>query len=87
MDHGYALAAGTLQTLPRKRKRSNERKREKDRLRQKNRVNIGVAYSRWKALKVEKGMKSDAEVACYLLDRYRITVCARLFEVTSFASL
>ncbi|XP_048031226.1 uncharacterized protein si:ch211-40k21.5 isoform X4 [Megalobrama amblycephala] len=69
MDHGYALAAGTLQTLPRKRKRSNERKREKDRLRQKNRVNIGVAYSRWKALKVEKGMKSDAEVACYLLDR------------------
>ncbi|XP_039540482.1 uncharacterized protein si:ch211-40k21.5 isoform X4 [Pimephales promelas] len=68
MDHGYALAAGTIQTLPRKRKRSDE-KREKDRLRQKNRVNIGAAYSRWKALKVEKGMKNDAEVARYLLDR------------------
>ncbi|XDV47867.1 hypothetical protein PO909_017412 [Leuciscus waleckii] len=68
MDHGYALAAGTLQTLSRKRKRSDE-KRERDRLRQKNRVNIGSAYSRWKALKVEKGMKNDAEVARYLLDR------------------
>jgi len=68
MDHGYALAAGTIQTPPRKRKRSDE-KREKDRLRQKNRVNIGAAYSRWKALKVEKGMKNDAEVARYLLDR------------------
>ncbi|XP_050954100.1 uncharacterized protein si:ch211-40k21.5 isoform X1 [Labeo rohita] len=69
MDHCYALTAETLQTPPRKRKRSDGRKRERDRLRQKNRVNIGVAYSRWKALKVEKGMKNDAEVACYLLDR------------------
>ncbi|XP_052452046.1 uncharacterized protein si:ch211-40k21.5 isoform X1 [Carassius gibelio] len=69
MDHCYALTADTLQTLPRKRKKSDVKKRERDRLRQKNRVNIGVAYSRWKALKVEKGMKNDAEVACYLLDR------------------
>ncbi|KAL0156308.1 hypothetical protein M9458_047554, partial [Cirrhinus mrigala] len=68
MDHCYALTAGTLQTLPRKRKRSDGRKRARDRLRQKNRVNIGIAYSRWKALKMEKGMKNDAEVACYLLD-------------------
>jgi len=44
MDHGYALAAGTIQTLPRKRKRSDEKR-------------------------VEKGMKNDAEVARYLLDR------------------
>ncbi|XP_043082257.1 uncharacterized protein si:ch211-40k21.5 isoform X2 [Puntigrus tetrazona] len=68
MDHCYALTA-ELQTLPKKRRKSDVKKRERDRLRQKNRVNIGVAYSRWKALKAEKGMKNDAEVACYLLDR------------------
>ncbi|XP_058620956.1 uncharacterized protein si:ch211-40k21.5 isoform X2 [Onychostoma macrolepis] len=69
MDHCYALTTETLQTRPKKRKKSDVMKRERDRLRQKNRVNIGVAYSRWKALKAEKGMKNDAEVACYLLDR------------------
>lgn len=69
MDHCYALTAETLQTLPKKRKKSDVKKRERDRLRQKNRVNIGVAYSRWKALKAEKGLKNDAEVACFLLDR------------------
>ncbi|XP_042608046.1 uncharacterized protein si:ch211-40k21.5 isoform X2 [Cyprinus carpio] len=84
MDHCYALTAETLQTLPRKRKKSDVKKRERDRLRQKNRVNIGVAYSRWKALKVEKGMKNDAEVACYLLDR----VCGgHLLQDKSSASL
>ncbi|XP_016092404.1 uncharacterized protein [Sinocyclocheilus grahami] len=84
MDHCYALPAETLQTLPRKRKKSDVKKRERDRLRQKNRVNIGVAYSRWKALKVEKGMKNDAEVACYLLDR----VCGgHLLQDKSSASL
>ncbi len=69
MDHSYALTAETLQTLPKKRKKFDLKKRERDRLKQKNRVNLGVAYSRWKALKAEKGMKNDAEVACYLLDR------------------
>ncbi|XP_016379803.1 uncharacterized protein LOC107717535 [Sinocyclocheilus rhinocerous] len=68
MDHCYASTAETIQALPKKRKRT-DMKRERDRLRQKNRVNIGEEYSRWKALKVEKGMKNDMEVACYLLDR------------------
>ncbi|KAK7123424.1 hypothetical protein R3I93_021751 [Phoxinus phoxinus] len=81
MDHGYALAAGTSQTPPRKRKRSDE-KREKDRLRQKNRVNIGAAYSRWKALKVERGLKNDAEVARYLLDR----VCGEHLSQDQFSA-
>lgn len=68
MDHCYASTTETIQTLPRKQKRTDV-KRERDRLRQKNRISVGEAYSRWKALKVEKGMKNDAEVACYLLDR------------------
>ncbi|XP_016327467.1 uncharacterized protein LOC107677180 isoform X3 [Sinocyclocheilus anshuiensis] len=68
MDHCYASTAETIQALSKKRKRTDV-KRERDRLRQKNRVNIGEEYSRWKALKVEKGMKNDMEVACYLLDR------------------
>lgn len=37
-------------------------------LRDRHRVDIGVAFKRWRALKAEKGLKSDSEVALCLLD-------------------
>ncbi|XP_051550939.1 protein NLRC5-like isoform X2 [Myxocyprinus asiaticus] len=36
---------------------------------QKNTVNIGSEFARWKTLKAQKGLKSDEEVAFYLLNR------------------
>lgn len=39
------------------------------RRRQRTRINIGAAFIRWKSLKMAKGFQSDAEVACFLLDR------------------
>ena len=35
----------------------------------KTRVNIGVAFPEWRSLMGEKGFKSDAEVASFLLER------------------
>ncbi|XP_041812907.1 activating transcription factor 7-interacting protein 2 [Chelmon rostratus] len=35
------------------------------------RVNIGVAFERWRALKKENGLRSDAEVALHLLDEMK----------------
>ncbi|XP_078146342.1 uncharacterized protein LOC139921417 [Centroberyx gerrardi] len=43
-------------------------KKESDRIRAKSRVNIGGALPRWKALKDEKGLRRDADVAQFLLD-------------------
>lgn len=34
---------------------------------QRPRVNIGLAFERWRALRAETGLISDAEVALYLL--------------------
>ncbi len=34
----------------------------------KTRVSIGVALPRWRALKEEKGMREDTDVALFLLD-------------------
>ena len=36
---------------------------------QKIRINTGVAFSRWKLLMRDKCFQSDADVACFLLDR------------------
>lgn len=33
-----------------------------------SRVNIGLAFERWRELKAENGLRSDAEVALCLLD-------------------
>ncbi len=33
------------------------------------RVNIGSAFQRWRELKEREGLRSDAEVALFLLDR------------------
>lgn len=38
------------------------------RTRQRPRVTIGLAFERWRALRAETGLRSDAEVALYLLN-------------------
>lgn len=75
MDHGYALAARMEQIMPIRRNYTNGIRRQRDGEKQINRVNIGIAYSKWKALKEKKGFRNDADVACYLLDRYSHIVC------------
>lgn len=55
-----------------KRIRSEEQKWKKkfyDQARAKSRVNIGEAFQQWRDLREIKGMKTDAEVALFLLDR------------------
>uniref|UniRef100_A0A672QPG9 Uncharacterized protein n=1 Tax=Sinocyclocheilus grahami TaxID=75366 RepID=A0A672QPG9_SINGR len=37
--------------------------------RSRTRVNIGSAFQRWRELKERKGLRSDAKVALFLLDR------------------
>ncbi|XP_070683833.1 uncharacterized protein [Pempheris klunzingeri] len=51
------------------RKRSDA-KRQSDQSRNKTRVNLGFAFSRWRAAKERMGLKSDEELACFFLDRY-----------------
>ncbi|XP_041834095.1 uncharacterized protein LOC121635100 [Melanotaenia boesemani] len=41
-----------------------------DQKRGKTRINIGVAFTRWRQLRNNKGLKSDAELATFLLDRF-----------------
>ena len=53
---------------PRKRTYA-EHKRALDRARSKTRVNLGVAFPRWRELKDRMNMKSDAEVGMFLLDK------------------
>lgn len=77
MDHAYSLLLPAENTAedsetvvrPKKRKQGGEAKKQRDRKRDKCRVAIGVAFPRWKSLMKEKGLRSDAEVACFLLDR------------------
>ncbi|XP_059917444.1 uncharacterized protein LOC132464840 [Gadus macrocephalus] len=45
-------------------------KREAERARNKTRVNIGVAYERWRELRDLRNLKSDAEMATFLIDSY-----------------
>ncbi|CAM4572884.1 unnamed protein product [Leuciscus chuanchicus] len=52
-----------------KRKYSNA-KRASDKARSKTRVNLGLAFVRWRQMKFAFGLKSDAELATFLLDRY-----------------
>ncbi|XP_065109924.1 uncharacterized protein [Paramisgurnus dabryanus] len=47
-----------------------ERKKAYDKARSRTRVNIGSAFQRWRDLKEHEGLRSDAEVAFFLLDRY-----------------
>lgn len=45
------------------------KKKELDRPRNKMRVNIGAAFPRWRELRVLKGLKTNAELATFLLDK------------------
>ncbi|XP_073669281.1 uncharacterized protein [Paramisgurnus dabryanus] len=69
-DHTYAEAKSKELSEPTKK----ELKRKRDRRIQKSRVNIGIAFSRWKELMKAKEFQRDAEVACFLLDSYESTL-------------
>ncbi len=66
-DHAYAAAQERESPSPRKGKR--ELKRQRGRHIQKTRVNLGLAFTRWKELMKEKDFQRDAEVASFLLDK------------------
>uniref|UniRef100_A0A672LAQ1 Uncharacterized protein n=1 Tax=Sinocyclocheilus grahami TaxID=75366 RepID=A0A672LAQ1_SINGR len=40
-----------------------------DKARSRTRINIGSAFQRWRELKEREGLRSDGEVALFLLDR------------------
>uniref|UniRef100_A0A3Q3JEP6 Uncharacterized protein n=1 Tax=Monopterus albus TaxID=43700 RepID=A0A3Q3JEP6_MONAL len=44
-------------------------KRKLDAAGSKTRINTGVAFERWRQVRGQKGLKGDAMVAVYLLDR------------------
>ncbi|XP_049419260.1 Krueppel homolog 1-like isoform X1 [Epinephelus fuscoguttatus] len=72
-DHTYYLAeekAKERELSPSRKQKHEEAKRNRDRRRQKTRVNIGVAFPKWKSLMREKCFQSDADVACFLLESY-----------------
>ena len=54
---------------PTKKRKYSQNKRELDKARSKTRVNLGLAFPRWRALKERMGLKSDAELGIFLLDR------------------
>lgn len=43
-------------------------RKESDRLRVKTRINISYCFTRWRKLKEEKNLRTDADVANYLLN-------------------
>ncbi|XP_029907330.1 uncharacterized protein LOC115359125 [Myripristis murdjan] len=72
-DHTYYIGlhrASKREASPSRRSQLVEAKRVRDQERQKTRVNIGAAFPRWRALRRDKRLNSDTEVACFLLDSY-----------------
>lgn len=47
----------------------NIRRKEVDRARNKTRVNVGVAFDRWREVRDLTGFHLDADLAMFLLDR------------------
>lgn len=80
MDHDYALPARSV-----KRKRTgeiNDPRRFWDKRRNKTKVNIGVAFPRWRELRDKLNLQRDAELACILINRYasiQLTISIRIF--------
>lgn len=65
------ITAYTAKTT-KKKKTTDERRalhKELNRARDRTRVNIGVAFSRWRELRKQRRIKSDADLATFLLDR------------------
>ena len=73
MDHDYALparsAAGARATKRKRTGEKNDPKRFWDAKRSKTRINIGVAFPRWRELRDKLGLHRDADLACILIDR------------------
>lgn len=61
-------AQGEVQPSTKRRKCKRLTQRQTDSSRVRARVDIGLAFERWRALKAANGLKSDAEVAVCLLD-------------------
>lgn len=65
----------TVKTAPRRRKRApmteeaKQAKREGDKNRGRTRVNLGLAFNRWRELRNLRGFKSDIHLAFFLLDQ------------------
>uniref|UniRef100_A0A8D3DP46 Uncharacterized protein n=1 Tax=Scophthalmus maximus TaxID=52904 RepID=A0A8D3DP46_SCOMX len=58
------------------------KKRRLDNQRAKTRVNVGVAFQRWRRLMEEQGLKNDAMVAEFLLDRETSMSCSFKYHTT-----
>ncbi|XP_040010849.1 uncharacterized protein si:ch211-40k21.5 [Xiphias gladius] len=77
MDHDYSLpsaalsVAGALRATRKRTGRANDPRRLWDKKRAKTRVNIGVAFPRWRELRDKLGLQRDADLACVLLDSYQ----------------
>lgn len=72
MEHGYSLPRPSADAVPQKRKctgEANDPRRLWDKKRGKTRVNIGVAFPKWRELRDKLGLQKDADLACLLLDR------------------
>ncbi|KAM9314937.1 uncharacterized protein KZ484_024651 [Pholidichthys leucotaenia] len=52
-------------------KEKKAKKTELNRARDQTRVSIGVAFTRWRELRDLQGYKTDAELATFLLNRYK----------------
>jgi len=64
MDHNYSLA---ITEIPPKRKlRPSASRKLWDKRRSKTRVNIGVAFCRWRELRDKLRIDKDATLACFL---------------------
>ncbi|XP_067301585.1 protein phosphatase Mn(2+)-dependent 1K isoform X1 [Pseudorasbora parva] len=84
---GPSNIAGYVSESPRKRKRELRRQRERNGQINKTKVNIGVAFPRWKELMRSNDFKKNADVACFLLDRDCLEVETDLQAVLSKAFL
>ncbi len=77
MEHSYSLpfaaaSVGKDKSRKRKRKRTgqpNDPRREWDKKRAKTRINIGLAFPKWRELRDTLQLERDADLACVLLDR------------------
>ncbi|XP_044047151.1 uncharacterized protein LOC122873898 isoform X4 [Siniperca chuatsi] len=67
----YSSAEGDFPDFPPpKKKTRSSAKKASDKERGKTRINIGLAFPRWRALRAAEGLQLDSELAFLLLDAY-----------------
>ncbi|KAG1935367.1 hypothetical protein F2P79_019231 [Pimephales promelas] len=75
MEHNYYLAIEPgSESHKRKRKRTgqpNDPRRIWDKNRNRTRINIGVAFTKWREVREKLRLERDADLACVLLDSYQ----------------